>query len=199
MSAATTALMAPHIAPKRRSPARKLPTTLADYLVWIPKDGYYYEWTKGKLLKIDPMIYPHQLHIVKNLTRQFAKTPAYFKGDELTPEFRMATIDSQYRVPDMSYWTVKQQREHAAGQRAVSTFVVEIISKPDLAYDVEWKMEEYFQAGVRLVWHIFPETKKIYAFSSPYNVSIYHGDVICSAEEVIEGFSMPTKDIFKLP
>jgi Uma2 family endonuclease len=199
MSAATTALIAPHTAQKRRIPARKLPTTLADYLVWMPKDGYYYEWTKGKLLKIDPMIYPHQLHIVKNLTRLFAKTPAYLKGDELTPEFRMATIESQYRVPDMSYWTVKQQREHAAGQRAVSTFVVEIISKHDLAYDVEWKMEEYFQAGVRLVWHIFPETNKIYAFSSPYNVSIYHGDIICSAEEVIEGFSIPAKDIFKLP
>ena len=199
MSAATSATTAPLITHKRRSPARKLPTTLAEYLVWMPKDGYYYEWTKGKLLKIDPMIYPHQLHIVKNLTRQFAKTPAYFRGDELTPEFRMATIESQYRVPDMSYWTVKQQREHAAGHRAVSTFVVEIISKHDLAYDVEWKMEEYFQAGVRLVWHIFPETKKIYAFSSPYHVSIYHGDIVCSAEAVIEGFSIPAKDIFKLP
>jgi Uma2 family endonuclease len=200
MSAAASATLAPqHIASKRRSPARKLPTTLADYLVWMPKDGYYYEWENGKLLKIDPMIYPHQLHIVKNLTRQFVKTTAYLNGDELVPEFRMATIDSQYRVPDMSYWTVKQQREHAAGNRAVSTFVVEIISKNDLAYDVEWKMEEYFEAGVRLVWHIFPETKKIYAFSSPYHVSVYHGDSICNAEEVIEGFSIPAKDIFKLP
>lgn len=199
MSAAITT--APLIAqvPKRRSPARKLPTTLAEYLVWQPKDGYYYEWANGKLLKIDPMIYPHQLHIVKNLTRQFVKTDAYLDGDELTPEFRMATIDTQYRVPDMSYWTVKQQRDHAAGRRAVSTFVVEIISKHDLAYDVEWKMEEYFQAGVRLVWHIFPETKKIYAFSSPYNVSVYHDDSVCNAEEVIEGFSLKAKDIFKLP
>jgi hypothetical protein len=58
MSAAISATTAPLNAPKRRYPARKLPTTLADYLVWMPKDGYYYEWTKGKLLKIDPMIYP---------------------------------------------------------------------------------------------------------------------------------------------
>jgi hypothetical protein len=66
MSAATTT--APLIAKKRRSPARKLPTTFAEYLDWQPKDGYYYEWADGKLLKIDPMIYPKQLHIVENLT-----------------------------------------------------------------------------------------------------------------------------------
>ena len=197
MSAAITT--APLIAqvPKRRSPARKLPTTLAEYLVWMPKDGYYYEWANGKLLKIDPMIYPHQLHIVKNLTRQVVKTDAYLDGDELTPEFRMATIDTQYRVPDMSYWTVKQQRDHAAGRRAVSTFVVEIISKHDLAYDVEWKMEEYFQAGVRLVWHIFPEQQMVYIFISPKLITVCEGDDICSAAPALPDFQMAAKDIFK--
>jgi Uma2 family endonuclease len=153
----------------------------------------------GKILKIDPMIYPKRIHIVDNLTSLFATTNAYRKGDFLIPELRMQTVDKRARVPDISYWTLQQRREHAANRRTISQFIVEIISENDKACEVDSKMDEYFSVGVRLVWHIFPETKKIYAFSSPYHVSVYHGDSICNAEEVIEGFSIPAKDIFKLP
>jgi Uma2 family endonuclease len=199
MSAATTAIIAPHIAPKRRYSARKLPTTFVEYLDWQAKDGYYYEWANGKLLKIDPMIYPKQLHIVDNLTRLFATTNAYRKGDSLMPELRMQTKDKRARVPDISYWTLPQRREHAANKRTISQFIVEIISENDTAYDVDSKMDEYFDVGVRMVWHIFPESKKVYVFSSPFDIKVCQDNIICSAEEVIEGFAIPTKDIFKLP
>jgi Uma2 family endonuclease len=195
----TAAANAPLIIKKRRSSARKFPTSFAEYLDWQPKDSYHYEWENGKILKIDPMIYPKRIHIVDNLTSLFATTNAYRKGDFLIPELRMQTVDKRARVPDISYWTLQQRREHAANRRTISQFIVEIISENDKACEVDSKMDEYFSVGVRLVWHIFPETKKIYAFSSPYHVSVYHGDSICNAEEVIEGFSIPAKDIFKLP
>ena len=199
MSAATTT--APLIAniPKRRSPARKLPTSFAEYLDWQPKDGYYYEWVNGKLLKIDPMIYPKQLHIVDNLTRLFATTNAYRKGDSLMPELRMQTIDKRARVPDVSYWTLQQRREHAANRRTISQFIIEIISENDTAYEVDFKMDEYFDVGVRMVWHVFPESKKVYVFSSPFEIRVCQDNIVCSAEEIIEGFSLKAKDIFKLP
>lgn len=199
MSAAT--ITAPLITnvPKRRSPARKLPTTFPEYLDWQPKDGYYYEWVNGKLLKIDPMIYPRQLHIVDNLTRLFATTNAYRKGDSLMPELRMQTIDKRARVPDVSYWTLQQRREHAANRRTISQFIIEIISENDTAYEVDSKMDEYFDVGVRMVWHVFPESKKVYIFSSPFDIRVCQDNIICSAEEVIEGFSLKAKDVFKLP
>ena len=199
MSAATTT--APLIAnvPKRRLPARKLPTTFAEYLDWQPKDGYYYEWVNGKLLKIDPMIYPKQLHIVDNLTRLFTTTNAYRKGDSLMPELRMQTIDKRARVPDVSYWTLQQRREHAANRRTISQFIIEIISENDTAYEVDFKMDEYFDVGVRMVWHVFPESKKVYVFSSPFEIRVCQDNIICGAEEIIEGFSLKAKDIFKLP
>jgi Uma2 family endonuclease len=199
MSVATSATMAPQIAKKRRSSARKLPTTFAEYLEWQPKDGYYYEWENGKLLKIDPMIYPRQLHIVDNLTRLFTTTRAYQKGDSFMPELRMQTLDKRARVPDISYWTLQQRREHAANRRTISQFIVEIISENDTAYEVDFKMDEYFEVGVRMVWHVFPESKKVYIFSSPFDIKVCQDNIICSAEEVIEGFSIKAKDIFKLP
>jgi Uma2 family endonuclease len=199
MSAAISATTAPLNAPKRRYPARKLPTTFSEYLDWQAKDGYYYEWADGKLLKIDPMIYPKQLHIVDNLTRLFTTTNAFRKGDSFMPELRMQTKEKRARVPDISYWTLTQRREHAANKRTISQFIVEIISENDTAYEVDSKMDEYFDVGVKMVWHVFPESKKVYVFSSPFDIKVCQDKIICSAEEVIEGFSILAKDIFKLP
>ncbi len=196
---AIAAIGLPKLVQKRASTVRKLPSTFEEYLEWRPKDGYYYEWAYGKLLKIDSMIYPDQFHIVNNLTRLFNTTEAYQKGDAFQPETRMNTMDKRARVPDISYWTLRQQRELAAKRTAVSAFIVEIISLNDSAYEVETKMEEYFDSGVKMVWHVFPNTEKVYIFTSPEHNQICRGETICSAEEVITGFSIKAKDIFKLP
>jgi Uma2 family endonuclease len=185
---------------QKRAPIhRKLPSTFEEYLEWRPKDGYYYEWAYGKLLKIDSMIYPEQFHIVNNLTRLFNTTEAYREGGAFQPETRMNTMDKRARVPDISFWTLRQQRELAAKRAVVSAFIVEIISSNDTAYDVETKMDEYFSSGVQMVWHVFPNTERIYIYTSPDHNQICRGETICSAEEIISGFSIKAKDVFKLP
>jgi hypothetical protein len=60
-------------------------------------------------------------------------------------------------------------------------------------------MDEYFDVGVKMVWHVFPESKKVYIFSSPFEIRVCQENIICSAEAVIEGFSLKAKDILKLP
>jgi Uma2 family endonuclease len=196
---AVAAIGLPKSVQKRPPVSRKLPTTFEEYLEWRPKDGYYYEWAYGKLIKIDSMIYPDQFHIVNNLTRLFNTTESYREGGAFQPETRMNTMDKRARVPDISYWTLRQQRELAAKRSVISSFIVEIISLNDTAYEVENKMEEYFDSGVKMVWHVFPNTEKIYIYTSPEHNQICRGEVICSAEEVITGFSIKAKDVFKLP
>jgi hypothetical protein len=44
----TAAANAPLIIKKRRSSARKFPTSFAEYLDWHPKDSYHYEWENSK-------------------------------------------------------------------------------------------------------------------------------------------------------
>lgn len=196
---AIAAIELPKLAQKRVSTTRKSPSTFEEYLEWQPKDGFHYEWAYGKLLKIDSLIYPDQFHIVNNLTRLFNATEAYREGGAFLPETRMGTTDKRARVPDLSYWTVRQQRELAAKRPVVSSFIVEIISLNDTAYEVENKMEEYFNSGVKVVWHIFPNTEKVYIFTSPDHIQVCRDETICRAEEVITGFSIKAKDIFKLP
>ena len=173
------------------------PKTRQEFLAWNPHDGFKYEWENGNILKLPKMITPEQFYIVKNLTRFFQTTQAFKKGDELMPEVKSSTIDTQIRVPDIGYFTSQQQYLMEQGEAVTPSFAIEIISPTDFFYKVDMKLEEYFEAGVKILWHIIPETEKIYVFTASDEVKICKGDAICSAEPMIEGFSLSTNDIFK--
>ena len=181
------------------SPSVFYPLTFEEYLPWNPKDGFKYEWVDGQLLKSEKMITEKQFHIANNLTRFFARLKAYQEGNSFLPEVKSLTIGKQVRVPDLAYFTVNQQVAMANGQIQTPLFAVEIISETDDAIHVETKLEEYFSVGVRVVWHIIPDFEKVYVYTSPIEVSVCRGAAMCSAESVIEGFSLPTSDIFKKP
>jgi hypothetical protein len=71
--------------------------------------------------------------------------------------------------------------------------------RPPISRKLPTTFEEYFDSGVKMVWHVFPNTEKIYIYTSPEHNQICRGEAICSAEEVITGFSIKAKDVFKLP
>ena len=177
--------------------ALRRPKTRQEFLSWNPHDGFKYEWENGNILKLPKMITPEQFFIVKNLTRFFQTTQAFKNGDELMPEVKSSTIDTQIRVPDIGYFTTEQQYLMQQGEPVTPLFAIEIISPTDYFYKVDLKLEEYFEAGVKILWHIIPETEKVYVFTAADEVKICKGDTLCSAESVIEGFSLSTKDIFK--
>ena len=87
-------------------------------------------------------------------------------------------------MPDTESWDV------------VPDLAVEVISKTNSANAVARKIEEYFQAGVSLVWVIYPGTSKIYVYDSPTRVRILQlGDEL-DGEEVIPGFRVPLSTLF---
>lgn len=186
--------------PKSASQKRRIrrPKTVNEYLNFDPRDGYKYEWVNGQLIK-RPMLKKEHYYIINNLTRFFATLTAYSNGHSVQPEAQSATTEKDYRIPDLTYFTIEQQRKMYAGISQTPLFLVEVISKNDDLIRVEEKLEEYFNAGVKVVWHIIPEFEKIYVYTSFDDVTICRGNVIVSAESVIEGFALPAKDIFKKP
>ena len=173
------------------------PSTAAEYLRFKPRDGIKYEWVNGKLYKSKNMVTPEQFYIIENLQRAFVKTKAYERGDYFMPETKSKTKEEGYRIPDVGYFTVQQKAIMRRGAAVTPQFAVEIISNNDDAIEVDNKMEEYFKAGVKLVWHIFPKAKKVLVFTSPDSITVCRGNVPCDASHVIEGFSILAADIFK--
>jgi Uma2 family endonuclease len=63
-------------------------------------------------------------------------------------------------------------------------------------YDLEERIEEYLQAGVRLIWVIHPEVRVIQIFRADGSSSrIRAGDEL-SGEDVLPGFRCPVDALF---
>lgn len=158
------------------------------------EDGFKYEFKNGEIIKSPGNMNPKQLYIVKNLNRRFSRTQAYAQGDELIAEVDQLTAPARQRRPDLSYWTSDRI---AAGLESVSEFVIEIISPTDKLEDVEEKLLEYFEAGVKVVWQIRPRSQSVHVYTSPVDVIICTGESVCSAAPVLPDFEMTAREIFE--
>lgn len=73
---------------------------------------------------------------------------------------------------------------------------VEVISPNDLAYEVDAKVQEYLEAGVRLVWQVNPETRTVWVHRADGSVSKLRANDELSGEDVVPGFRCPVRDLF---
>jgi Uma2 family endonuclease len=105
------------------------------------------------------------------------------------------------RRPDVAFvsakrWSLEREVPDTEAWGVIPDLAVEVISKSNSASAVASKIEEYFQAGVRLVWVIYPATNKIYVYDSPTRVRILElGDEL-DGGEVIPGFRVPLSTLF---
>ena len=157
------------------------------------EDGYKYEFKKGEVIKTPNAMNIKQFHIVKNITRRFSQTRAYAKGDELGSEVEQITLPERMRRPDLCYIPSEKLKKL---DESISEFVIEIISPSDKLEDVEDKLHEYFEAGVKVVWQIRPRTQSIHVYTSPTTVTICTGDRVCSAAPVLPDFEMKAGEVF---
>jgi Uma2 family endonuclease len=107
------------------------------------------------------------------------------------------------RRPDVAFvsaerWSLKRQVPDVETWDVIPDLTVEVISESNSANAVARKIEEYFLAGVRKVWVIYPSTNKIYDYNSPTQVRILQlGDEL-DGEEIIPGFHIPLSALFEL-
>jgi Uma2 family endonuclease len=115
--------------------------------------------------------------------------------------FLIDPVRTLKRRPDLAFvsikrWSLKRKVPATESWHVIPDLTVEVISKSNSAYTVARKIEEYFQAGVSLVWVIYPVTSKIHIYDSPTRVRILQlGDEL-DGEGVIPGFRVPLSTLF---
>ena len=55
---------------------------------------------------------------------------------------------------------------------------------------------EYFDAGARLVWYVYPRTKTVKVFTSPRKPTTFREHETLDGGDVLPGFALPLKDLF---
>ncbi|MBM3222851.1 MAG: Uma2 family endonuclease [Candidatus Tectomicrobia bacterium] len=107
------------------------------------------------------------------------------------------------RIPDVSFIA----RERLPGGRVprqpipdlAPDLAVEVLSEGNTAREMERKLQEYFAAGVRLVWYVAPVSQEIHVYTSPDQHTVLTITDTLQGGDVLPGFRLPVQQLFTEP
>jgi Uma2 family endonuclease len=74
---------------------------------------------------------------------------------------------------------------------------VEVISQGNTPQEMERKLREYFEAGVNLVWYVYPQTRTVRVYRAPGRVLELSEDQTLDGGDVLPGFAVNIRDWFR--
>jgi Uma2 family endonuclease len=107
------------------------------------------------------------------------------------------------RIPDVSFISWDRLPDRRIPDQAIADLVpdlaVEVISRGNTKQEMDRKLAEYFVAGVRLVWYVYPKSREVYAYTSADNVAVLSADESLEGGQALPSFSVPVAELFALP
>ncbi|MFO0954816.1 MAG: Uma2 family endonuclease [Isosphaeraceae bacterium] len=115
--------------------------------------------------------------------------------------FRLDATRKLDRRPDVAFvsqqrWPIERRAPRTAAWDVVPDLAVEVLSPGNRSVEDLTKVDEYFAAGVRLVWVIYPGPDRVYVYQSPTSVRILTRTDRLDGGEVLPGFSVALGELF---
>lgn len=121
-------------------------------------------------------------------------------GDLVGPDTGMRLLPGLVRIPDVSFisWDKLpgRQRPTEAIPDLVPDLAVEVLSESNTAAEMERKRQDYFAAGVRLVWIIDPRERTLGVYTAPGVCTTLHEADTLDGGDVLPGLQLPVQRIF---
>jgi len=107
------------------------------------------------------------------------------------------------RIPDVSFISWQRLPGRVFPREEIWTLVpdlaVEIISRHNTREEMERKLSDYFGAGVRLVWYVYPATREVRVYTSPDKYVTLGVQDALDGGDVLPGFRLPLATFFAQP
>ncbi len=163
-------------------------------------DDRFYEIVRGERVEKRPMGIPQNLvctalsfYLQLYVRQQETGTVA---SETL---FVLDEANRLERRPDLAF--VSRQRWKRPTQTGawdvVPDLAVEVISPTNRAPEVLEKIDEYFTAGVRLVWVVYCQPRQVYVYRSSTTIQVLTLEDTLDGDEVIAGFTLPMAKLFE--
>ena len=109
--------------------------------------------------------------------------------------------NSAKRSPDVSWIEISRWRELTTQQQRkfapiAPDFVLELLSPNDRLPDIQAKMREYRECGVKLGWLIYPDEKIVEIYRLGKVVEIIANPTSLSGENLMPGLTVELNEIF---
>jgi Uma2 family endonuclease len=104
------------------------------------------------------------------------------------------------RAPDVSFVSWKRMPNQEFPEQAIASLApdlaVEVLSESNTEAEMRRKVQEYFQAGGKLVWLVDPNARTVRVYTSPRRSVLLTEDDTLDGRKVLPGFSLPIRKWF---
>ncbi len=187
--------------PLRRIRMQPAPGTATEKdLLAIPREEGRFELIDGTLVEKTPMGWKEGMwaiylgywlidHVRKNdLGIAFGADSPY--------RLRLGLV----RVPDLSFvpWSrlPGEEAPDVAISNIIPTLAVEVLSANNRAGEIKLKIQQFFQAGVELVWIVDPKKRIVKVYKEPSKFEVLDIDSALDGGGVVPGFHLNLRDYF---
>jgi Uma2 family endonuclease len=106
----------------------------------------------------------------------------------------------QVRAPDVSFISWKRMPNRRFPQEAIASLVpdlaVEILSPSNTEGEMRRKLQDYFNAGCKLVWLVDPQERTVRVYTSPRRFAQFTEQGTLTGGKVLPGFSLAIRTWF---
>ena len=165
-------------------------------------DDELFEIVTGRRITTDPMG-TRQCYLASKLcTRLTIWAEANHAGWVVVETlFDLGLKSGNQRRPDLAFvsferWPAEQSITDDDGWPVVPDLAVEVVSRSNRGQELLEKTLEYFDAGVKQVWLIYPKSLQVHVFESPTRVRILGCDDELSSPDCLPGLKLRLADLF---
>lgn len=164
-------------------------------------DDRLYEVVCGERVELEPMG-AFEVGLASALLRYLGSFAEANRLGQVVSEMLFVLDPQQHlkRRPDVAFVSFPRWPERtiprAEAWNVVPDLAVEIISPTNLAEAVDEKIVEYFQAGVRLVWVLYPDSGRVYVYQSARRIDVVERSGELDGGDVLAGFRLPIQSLF---
>lgn len=173
----------------------------ANDLLNLPDNDMQHELVKGELRTMPPAKREHGQIETTILLALFNYLKTQPLGTLTTGDtgYLLARDPDTVRAPDVGF--ISNQRVAAAGDpqgywTVAPDLAVEIVSPSDLLYEVEEKVQDFLDAGTRIVWLVNPRRRTVTVYEKDQNPVVLRESQSLVAPGILPGFEMLIAEIF---
>jgi Uma2 family endonuclease len=112
----------------------------------------------------------------------------------------MRLISGLVRIPDVAFISWNRLPNRRVPTEPIPDLApdlaVEVLSAGNTPGEMARKRQDYFAAGVQLVWQIDPSTRTVEVFTAPEQSTLLHEMQTLDGGTVLPGFALPLHELF---
>ncbi len=153
-----------------------------------------YELVEGELIAVSPDMLPHNRVRDKILLALMIFVEEHQLGLAVAEQaFQLSA--TTVRVPDVAFVRTGRQLATDRPVEGAPDLAVEVVSPSNTPREIDARISDYFAAGCRRVWIVYPEDREVYIHGLA-GVVKRRGNDLLEDSELVPGFSVAVSEFF---